>query len=109
MEPITHLLTGACLARLGFNRKTALATLTMTLAAEAPDIDLVAYVKGSVPGFVCHRGATHTLWGIPLVSALVLAVVFIGHRVTPALPAAARPRSAAALGLAVSVRLCGGL
>ena len=69
VEPITHFLTGACLARLGFNRKTALATLTMTLAAEAPDIDIVAYVKGSVSGFVCHRGATHTLWGIPLVAA----------------------------------------
>ncbi len=80
MEPITHFLTGACLARLGFNRKTALATLTMTLAAEAPDIDIVAYVKGSVSGFVCHRGATHTLWGIPLVSALVLALVYAGHR-----------------------------
>jgi inner membrane protein len=36
-------------------------------------------VKGSVSGFVCHRGATHTLCGIPLVSALVLALVFIGH------------------------------
>ncbi len=79
MEPITHFLTGACLARLGFNRKTALATLTMTLAAEAPDIDIVAYVRGSVSGFVCHRGATHTVWGIPLVSAAVLALVFAGH------------------------------
>jgi len=80
VEPITHFLTGACLARLGFNRKTALATLTMTLAAEAPDIDIVSYVKGSVSGFVCHRGATHTLWGIPLVSAVVLALVFAGYR-----------------------------
>lgn len=79
MEPITHFLTGACLARLGFNRKTALATLTMTLAAEAPDIDIVSYVNGSVAGFVCHRGATHTVWGIPLVSAAVLAMVFAGH------------------------------
>ncbi len=79
MEPVTHLLTGACLARLGFNRKTALATLTMTLAAEAPDIDIAAYVNGSVCGFASHRGATHTLWGIPLVSALVLALVFAGH------------------------------
>jgi inner membrane protein len=79
VEPVTHFLTGACLARLGFNRKTALATLTMTLAAEAPDIDIAAYVNGSVSGFVCHRGATHTLWGIPLVSALVLALVFAGH------------------------------
>ena len=84
MEPITHFLTGACLARLGFNRKTALATLTMTLAAEAPDIDIVAYVNGSVSGFVCHRGATHTLWGIPLVSAAVLALIFAGYRLRQA-------------------------
>jgi inner membrane protein len=81
VEPVTHLLTGACLARLGFNRKTALATLTMTLAAEAPDIDIAAYVNGSVCGFANHRGATHTLWGIPLVSALVLALVFAGHSI----------------------------
>ena len=40
MEPVTHFLTGATLARAGFNRKTALATVTMTLAAEAADIDI---------------------------------------------------------------------
>ena len=40
LEPITHFLTGAVLARAGFNRKTALATATMTLAAEAPDLDV---------------------------------------------------------------------
>jgi len=40
LEPLTHFLTGACLARAGFNRKTALATATMTLAAEAPDLDV---------------------------------------------------------------------
>ena len=33
MEPITHFMTGACLARAGFNRKAAYATLAMTLAA----------------------------------------------------------------------------
>lgn len=52
----------------------------MTLAAEAPDIDIVAYAHGSVAGFADHRGATHTVWGIPLVSALVLAVVYAGYR-----------------------------
>ena len=34
MEPITHLMTGAVLARTGFNRKAAYATLAMTIAAE---------------------------------------------------------------------------
>ena len=37
MEPITHFMTGAVLARSGFNRKAAYATVAMTLAAEAPD------------------------------------------------------------------------
>ena len=76
MEPITHFLTGATLARAGFNRKTALATVTMTLAAEAADIDVVAYVKGSATGFIAHRGITHTFIGLPFVAALSLGVVW---------------------------------
>jgi len=41
MDPVTHMMTGACLSRAGLNRKTGLATLTLTLALEAPDIDLL--------------------------------------------------------------------
>ena len=48
MEPITHLMTGACLARAGFNRKAAYATLAMTLAAEAPDLDMLWAAGGPV-------------------------------------------------------------
>jgi inner membrane protein len=77
MEPLTHFLTGACLARSGFNRKTALATLTMTLAAEAPDIDIVTYLKGPTAGFAHHRGITHTFVGIPFIAAAVLLLVWI--------------------------------
>ena len=80
MDPVTHLLTGACLSRAGFNRTTALATLTMTLAAEAPDIDVVAGFWGPLVGFAHHRGITHTFLGAPFMSALVLAVVWIIHR-----------------------------
>jgi inner membrane protein len=77
MEPITHFLTGATLARAGFNRKTALATVTMTLAAEAADLDMIAYVKGSAMGFMAHRGITHTFVGLPLVAALVVGLVWL--------------------------------
>lgn len=80
MEPVTHFLYGACMSRAGFTRKTALATVTMVLAAEAPDIDMLAYLKGSSFGFVHHRGFTHTVWGIPLVSAVVWALVYFGYR-----------------------------
>jgi inner membrane protein len=80
LEPLTHFLTGACLGRAGFNRKTALATTTMVLAAEAPDIDVVGYVRGSVFGFAHHRGITHSFIGVPLVAALVLGVVYLLYR-----------------------------
>ena len=45
MEPVTHFLTGACMSRAGFNRKTALASLTMVLAAEAADLDVLWALK----------------------------------------------------------------
>lgn len=75
MDPLTHFLTGACIGRAGFNRKTALATLTLTLATEAPDIDILAYLGDSVTGFAHHRGFTHSLLGAPVLAALVLAIV----------------------------------
>ena len=77
MEPVTHFLTGACLGRAGLNRKTALATLTVTLAAEAPDLDVLGEFKGPVFGFAHHRGFTHSLLGLVLVSALVVGFVYL--------------------------------
>lgn len=79
MEPVTHFLTGACLGRVGLNRKTALATVTLTLAAEAPDIDFLWYLKSPTAYFAHHRGFTHTFLGLPVVAALTLAVVWLGR------------------------------
>ncbi len=76
MEPVTHFLTGACLGRSGFNRKTAYATLAMTLAAEAPDIDVIAGWGGPVTGFCHHRGITHTVVGAPFMALAVTGVVW---------------------------------
>jgi inner membrane protein len=77
LEPVTHFLTGACMARAGLNRKTALATATVTLAAEAPDLDVFAGIKGRVFGFAHHRGFTHSFLGIALVSAVVVSFVYL--------------------------------
>ena len=77
MEPITHFLTGAVLARAGFNRKTALATATMTLAAEAPDLDVFWGFKGPVYSFAHHRGFTHSFLGLLLVSAVVTGFMYL--------------------------------
>ncbi|HMJ23209.1 MAG TPA: metal-dependent hydrolase [Terriglobales bacterium] len=80
MEPITHFLTGACLARAGFNRKTALATATMTLAAEAPDIDIIGNFKDPVFGFAHHRGFTHSFLGLVLVQSVVVGLMYLVWR-----------------------------
>ncbi len=80
MEPVTHLLTGACLARAGLNRKAAYATLAMTLAAEAPDLDTLWGVAGPVVGFQHHRGWTHTLLGLPFEALFITALIWLFHR-----------------------------
>jgi inner membrane protein len=77
LEPVTHFLTGAVLARGGFNRQTALATATMTLAAEAPDLDVLWGLKGPVYGFAHHRGFTHSFVGLIFVSALVTSFMYL--------------------------------
>ncbi len=80
MEPITHFLTGACLGRAGLNRKTALATLTLTLAAEAPDLDVFGRFGGRAFGFEHHRGFTHSFVGVPLDAVVVVAFVYLVWR-----------------------------
>jgi len=80
LEPITHFLTGACLGRAGLNRKAALATLTLTLAAEAPDLDVLGRFRGPVFGFAHHRGFTHSFLGIPIMAAVVVGFVYIVWR-----------------------------
>jgi inner membrane protein len=81
VEPITHFLTGACMGRVGFNRRTALATATMTLAAEAPDLDVLGRFHGSVFAFAHHRGFTHSFLGLFLTSAVVVGFMYLVWRV----------------------------
>src|ERR1700748_2298182 len=89
MEPITHFLTGACLGRSGVNRRTAYATLAMTLAAEAPGLDVLWGLRGPVAGFAHHRGITHTFLGAPFVALAVTGVVWVWHRFRKKPPAVA--------------------
>jgi len=80
LEPVTHLLFGACLSRAGLNRNTGLATLTLAISAEAADVDVVSYFRDSVSGLQHHRGFTHSFAGAPLVAALTLAGVYAVYR-----------------------------
>ncbi len=80
MEPVTHFLTGACIGRAGWNRRTAYATLAATLAAEAPDLDVFWGWRGPVAELAHHRGITHTLIAAPAMAALVTGGVWLWHR-----------------------------
>lgn len=80
LEPVTHFLFGAVMGRAGLNRKTALATATMTLAAEAPDLDVLSRFGGSAFGFNHHRGFTHSFLGVPLVAAVVVGFIYLTWR-----------------------------
>jgi len=65
------------MGRAGLNRKTALATLTLTLAAEAPDLDVIGAFRGPAFGFAHHRGFTHSFVGVPLDAAVVVGFVYL--------------------------------
>ncbi len=80
MEPVTHFLTGACLGRAGFNRKTAYATLAAVLAAEAADLDIFWGLRGPVDELKHHRGITHTFWAVPVVAGVVVGAVWLFDR-----------------------------
>jgi inner membrane protein len=79
MEPVTHFLTGACLGRAGFNRKTAYATLAAVLAAEAADLDILWGLRGPVDELKHHRGITHTFWAVPVIAGVVVGAVALLH------------------------------
>lgn len=79
MEPVTHFLTGACIARAGLNRKTAYATLAAVLAAEAADLDIVWTLGGPVEELKHHRGITHTFVAAPVVAGVVVGLIALLH------------------------------
>ncbi|MEK6611864.1 MAG: metal-dependent hydrolase [Gemmatimonadota bacterium] len=59
MDPITHTLAGATMARAGLDRRTPLATATLMLAANAPDIDIATAFAGQNSALAWRRGWTH--------------------------------------------------
>lgn len=71
MDNICHTLIGAAMAEAGLKRKTALGSATLMIAANFPDIDVIAVPLGHSLGF--RRGLTH---GIP--ALIVLPVVLTG-------------------------------
>jgi len=88
MDNLTHALTGVVLSRAGLNRWYAHSTALLVLAANAPDIDIVAAFGGSLNYFVNHRGITHSIAMAPVVALLPVLVVCAFSRSLKGLKAA---------------------
>ena len=53
----------------------------MTLAAEAPDLDIVSQIRGRAFGFAHHRGFTHSFLGVLLDAVVVVGFVYLVWRI----------------------------
>jgi len=73
MDPICHTLVGATLGCTGLQNKTRYSRVTLIVAANLPDIDVVAHFMGDSASYAYRRGVTH---GIPalIVLPMLLAV-----------------------------------
>jgi inner membrane protein len=77
MDNLTHSMFGLVLARAGLARVAPRATVVLLLAANAPDIDVLAWAGGSLAYLRHHRGVSHALPGLPLVAGLVVVVMWL--------------------------------
>ena len=80
MDPLTHTATGLFLSRAGLNRWTPLATPILLLAANAPDIDILAAAGGPLNYLHYHRHLTHSLVALPVLAVLSVLVVRAASR-----------------------------
>ena len=82
MDPITHTMVGAVLARAGLDRggTLPLAATTLVLAANAPDIDIFVMFLGSYAGLAFRRGWTHGPIALVMLPLLLTALVLAWDR-----------------------------
>ena len=59
MDNLTHSLVGAAIGKAGAERATPLATATLVVAANIPDIDILGFVGGEYYSLAFRRGITH--------------------------------------------------
>lgn len=77
MDNLCHTLAGAALAQAGLKRRSPLATATLLIAANLPDVDVLSLAWGNIAGLSFRRGWTHgvlalALWPFLLAGGIVL-------------------------------------
>lgn len=81
MDPITHTMTGAVLARAGGDRLTPLATAALILGANAPDIDIyTVWTESSFGSIAFRRGWTHGPIFLSLLPLVITGLILLWDR-----------------------------
>ncbi len=80
MDNLAHSLVGASLAEAGLKRKTALATSTLVIGANLPDIDALISFAGSDAALYFRRGITHGVLAWIVLPAALAAVMLAWDR-----------------------------
>jgi len=88
MDPLCHTLVGAGLAEAGLKRRTRLGAITLLLAVNLPDVDILAGLTGHTLGF--RRGWTHGVVAWVAMPLALTALVLAWDRWGPGRPAAQR-------------------
>lgn len=84
MDNLTHTLTAVALSQAGLNRKTRFATLALIVGSNLPDVDIVTRLAGSATYLKYHRGLTHSVLGVVVLSALLAGTIYyLGRAAQP--------------------------
>jgi inner membrane protein len=78
MDNLTHSLVGLAAAKAGLERLSPMATTVCVLAANAPDLDILAVFGGKWFYLHNHRGITHSIVGTLALALLIPALFYAG-------------------------------
>lgn len=76
MDPLCHTLVGAALGCTGLQNKTRYSRVTLIVAANLPDIDVVAHFLGETASYEYRRGITHGIPALIVLPFLLAALVY---------------------------------
>src|SRR6056297_2806369 len=78
MDPITHALAGSVVASFSGNSLSLTDPLYLgaILGSVVPDLDIVYQLKGDVSYLKNHRGFSHSIPGLILLSTLISGILF---------------------------------
>ena len=80
MENLTHTLFGLALAKAGLENATPLATTTLVISSNLPDIDFLMGLDDTVSSLKYHRGITHSFVGVTILAAAITIVLGLVDR-----------------------------